>query len=134
MGTMTHGTAWSGSNTQTTQEKTYTFSTAETYVDKNISFKVTAQSGTLGSTGGAVSGNSNITLSTTNTSGISVTGSGKGNVTSAGWIGTGAATTASSQTKYVTGVTVGAGKSFQINDGIYTWTYSVDASGNVTIT
>lgn len=122
MATMTHGSNWTGSNTQNTKSKDYTFSTGSKYIDKNIVFTVTAKDG---SRSGGVSG-SNITLSDTNSSGISVTGTG---TTGEGWVSAGSSTA----TKYATGVTIPASKSFTVNDGIYTWTWTVDASGNVTI-
>lgn len=96
------------------------------------------KSGVLASTGGAVTG-SNATLSDTDTSGVSVTGSGKGNVTTAGWIAAGAASSASSQTKYLTGVTINKPSSgtrtFAITvpngTGTITFNFKVDSSGNV---
>lgn len=134
MASMTHDSSkWSGSNTQTDKSKKYTFTTGGKFVDKNIEFTVTAQDGTLASTSGSVTG-SNATLSDSNTSGVSVTGSGKGTVTKSGWIASGTtASSASSQTKYITKVTIGASKSFTINDGINDWTWTVDANGNVSV-
>lgn len=92
---------------------------------------------------GSVSG-SNCTLSTTNLSGVSVTGKGAVSATAkidtAGYtptntsFATGASTNSKSATKYINGVTIGSGKTFTVNDGIYTWTWSIDASGNVSIT
>ena len=40
--TLTNGTAWSGSTTQTTQSKKYTFSTKEKYLTKDIELTVNA--------------------------------------------------------------------------------------------
>lgn len=39
---LTNGTAWSGSTTQTTQLKKYTFSTKEKYLTKDIELTVNA--------------------------------------------------------------------------------------------
>ena len=39
---LTNGTAWSGSTTQTTQSKKYTFSTKEKYLTKDIELTVNA--------------------------------------------------------------------------------------------
>ena len=39
---LTNGTAWSGSATQTTQSKKYTFSTKEKYLTKDIELTVNA--------------------------------------------------------------------------------------------
>lgn len=100
--------------------------------------KVTVKAGVLGSTAGVVDGE-NVTLSDTNNSGISITGSGKGNVTTAGWIAVGAASNASSQTKYLNGVTLvkptSGERSFAITlpdgDNTVTFTFKVDSNNNV---
>lgn len=39
---LTNGTSWSGSTTQTTQSKKYTFSTKEKYLTKDIELTVNA--------------------------------------------------------------------------------------------
>ena len=39
---LTNGTAWSGSTTQTTKSKKYTFSTKEKYLTKDIELTVNA--------------------------------------------------------------------------------------------
>lgn len=40
MSAMTNGTAWTGSVSQTSMSKQYTFSTAKKYVDKDIKFQI----------------------------------------------------------------------------------------------
>ena len=86
---------------------------------------------------------SNVTLSESNTSGISVTGKGTvsstAKITTAGYtptnnsFATGSSTSSNSQTKYITGVTLTSGKSFQVTDTINTWNWTIDSNGNVTI-
>lgn len=128
MGSLSHNTNWTGSNTQTTQAQTYTFATANTYVDKNIAFTVTAQSSDFAN---SVPTGTNVTLSSSNTSGCSVRSACT--MTTKGWVETKPA----NKDKYITGVSIPTPASnkntFTINDGIYTWTYEVDSSGNVTI-
>ena len=97
-------------------------------------------------TAGAVSGSTdvgagNATLSTSNTSGVSVTSSGSANVAaakysnSAGAIASHSSATASgtaasgnlpSATKYITGVTIGAGKSFSLTNNTTTSTTNIN--------
>ena len=57
MANLTHGDAsWtSGVLTQTAQQRTYTFATADKYVDKDITLTVKAQDGSGSITGGALS-------------------------------------------------------------------------------
>lgn len=62
--------------------------------------------GAIGSTGADVAGSTNVTLTTDN-NGIAVTGSGKGIITTAGWISKDeTASTASTLTKYISAITV----------------------------
>ena len=214
MANLTHGEeSWTGSNTQTSKKKTYTFPTGGKYVDGDISLTVTAKTGavkvsartitatpklsTTKETDGyemsvnnytyispsvttegwvspstssissgkitvsgsayipeavgkvtmtAGSGNvigSNVTLSTSNTSGVSVTGKGNvsstAKITTAGYtpindsFATGSSTSSNEETKYITGVTLTSGKSFQVTDTINTWNWTIDSNGNVTI-
>lgn len=73
MGTLSHNTAWEGSTTQNSQEQTYTFSTGGKYSDKDIKFKVSAKSGSIGTIGMSGTQNSDgtytVTASQTNTAG-----------------------------------------------------------------
>lgn len=150
---------------QSEQNKTYTFATKDTYVDKDISINVNVSNGSCDLAGGSVSGGellpgdgnvqgSNLILSTIDSSGISVTGSGsvhRNKITraaitqsiTAGWIDKvndieessieGQTKSSNGETKYITGVTLPNSKSFSIDDGVYNWTWSKDSSGNVTI-
>ena len=97
-------------------------------------------------TAGTVSGSTDVTagsatLSTSNTSGISITSSGSASVTaakysnSAGAIASHSSATASgttasgsltSATKYITGVTIGAGKSFSLTNNTTTSTTNIN--------
>lgn len=126
--------------TSTTGAVTNALIQANSYTTSNYYVKA----GTLSSTGGNVSG-TNATLSTSNTSGISVTGSGQGSVSTSGWIDAGAsASSASSQTKYLTGVKLvppGSGtRSFSIEvpngstTDFITFVFTVDSTGAVTVT
>lgn len=47
MAKLTHDAKWTGSNDQTVKQKTYTFSTNEKYVDKDIALTVNVPSMTL---------------------------------------------------------------------------------------
>lgn len=108
------------------------------------------KAGTLASTGGAVSAvDSNVVVLSTTNNGIAVKGQGSGKVSTAGWIDVSTATSASSQTKYIQKIVIPSGKSFTIdltnngtstaateliiNDGITTWHWKRDASGNTWI-
>lgn len=42
MALINNGTVWTGTSNQTESSKTYTFSTQDTYLDKDIKFTVTA--------------------------------------------------------------------------------------------
>lgn len=76
------------------------------------------KAGAVGSSDGAVSG-SNATLETTNKSNVSVTGSGKGKVTTAGWINANTvASSASSASKYLNGITLNKGYQFDITNDV----------------
>lgn len=124
-------------------------------------FPVTAAVLAVSKTGGSItptvslSKSNTLTWSTTDTSGVSVTGAGNGsisnlsikaNVSTAGYIPTGdvatasslsiaAASTAATETKYLTGVTITSGNSFAVtNSGTVTVTSGSTSSGKVTIT
>lgn len=118
-------------------------------------FPVTAAVLAVSKTGGSItptvslSKSSTLTWSTSDTSGVSVTGTGNGsvsnlsikaNVSTAGYIPTGdvatassltiaAASTAATETKYITGVTIASGKSFAVtNSGTTTVTAGISGS------
>lgn len=119
-----------------------TLGTKGKYLDKDIQIPIATGSVTMTKGNGALSG-TNITLSDTNSSGVSITGSGSVSATAKTTAGytpannsyaTGSSTASNGKTQYVTKVTLGNSKSFQIQDPIYTWTWTVDANGNVTIT
>ncbi len=120
-------------------------------------FPIQAATLTVSKTGGSItptvslSKSSSLTWSTTDTSGVSITGTGNGsvsnlaikaNVSTAGYIPTGdvatasnltiaAASTAATETKYITGVTIASGKSFTVtNSG----TITITNSGTATVT
>lgn len=75
MANLTHGsTAWTGTQTQAAQQKTYTFATADKYVDKNIALTVKAQDGTATLSGGALTHGEITTTDTTYLTGTSTNG------------------------------------------------------------
>ena len=131
MAKLTNGSSWNNTHTQTAATQTYTFATAKKYVDKDISLTVAPQQGTLNSKS-SVQG-TNVTLSDSDTSGIKVTGVGTGTVTKAGWIPVGDASATAQTQKYISKITLPKSKTVQLDDGIYTWTWTTDANGNVTI-
>lgn len=117
------------------------------FVDRNITVvtpkaigKITMKAGS-----GSVSAGSNCTLSTNNTSGIAVTGSGSVTVetavTTPGFLDSmtpfiqneDSIENSSNSTKYITSITMSNGKKITINDGIYSWTLQKDSNGNVSI-
>lgn len=139
-----------------------TLTAASTTVERF--FPVTAAVLAVSKTGGSItptvslSKSNTVTWSTSNTSGVSITGTGNGsvsnlaikaNVSTAGYIPTGdvatasnltiaAASTAATETKYITGVTITSGKSFTVtNSGTTTVTAGISGSttqGTIKIT
>lgn len=117
--------------------------TSGKYLAKDIEIPRAVASVTMTKGNGALS-QQNVTFSDSNTSGVSVTGSGSvsatAKVTAEGYVpqtnslASGASTASNELTKYITKVQVPNGKTFQLQDSIYTWTWTIDSSGNVTIT
>lgn len=105
----TKGTSWNSTETQTEASKTYTIPTSNKYLDRNISLTINVDTSSMPVTLDSV----NLTLGTSNTSGISVS--------------------AGTTTKYATKATLTNSKKFNLDDGIYNWTFEKDSSGNVTI-
>ena len=132
----------------------FTQGTQLTAASKTRYFPITAAVLAVSKTGGSITptaslSKSNIEWSTSNTSGVSVTATGNGsvsnlsikaNVSTAGYIPTGdvatasnlsiaAASTAATETKYITGVTIASGKSFSVtNSGTTTVTAGISGS------
>lgn len=165
MPTLSGGTTsnFTGSHELTKRTGTkITFDTDEKWIRKDIEFTISARSASPAYTGGAINGSAtgtytNATTSDTNTSGVSV--QAKATATRAavtyngavdGWVtansgatafsGTSSAVNLTPQTKYITGVTVGTSKNFNItipNGGTtpnLTLNFAVDSSGNVLVT
>lgn len=124
-------TGWSSEITQDKQTKTYTLSTNGTYVDKNIALKITAVTATT-SEGACFLSGSNCTLSSDNTSGIGIEATGTVNISTSGWAEAGSLDS-QTERQYISKVTLPNSKTFKIDDGIYEWTISKDADGNVTV-
>lgn len=120
-----------------------TLNTSGKYLEKDIEIPRAVASVTMTKGNGALS-QQNVTFSNEDTSGISVTGSGSvsatAKVTAEGYVpqtdslASGTSTASNGLTKYITKVQVPNGKTFQLQDSIYTWTWTIDSSGNVTIT
>ena len=163
MSTLTNGTNFTGS--YELQQRTGTkilFDTDEKYVPKKIEFTITAKSASPAFDGGTLSGSAsgtytNATTSDSNTSGVSVVASAGANRTAVlyngavnGWVqvsdntGTGINAITNQaltpETKYITGVSIGTSKKFDItipNGGTtpnLTLKFEVDANGNVLVT
>lgn len=130
MADLDRNTNWNANITQDAKIKTYTFSTKDKYVDKDIALKIDVQQTVYEKSGDVQIENG--TVDNDNTSGVKITGIGIINHTQAGWMGK--TMTSGSATKYLKSVTMTNGKSLEINDGIYNWTLSVDANGNVSLT
>lgn len=154
MSTLTRSTGkWTAALVIDKQTSTLTLPTKDKYLDRDIELGIAVQSasGSVAMTAGDgnVTG-SGCTLSTSDTSGVSVTGSGS--VSAVAKVGTAGFTpvtdnfasgsaASSAATKYITGVTLTAPssgvRSFAVTvpDGAttVTFTFQVDASGNVTI-
>ena len=141
--------------------KTITLDTDKKYVEKDIVITMVPQTATPKFDGGGVTGTpsgayTNATTSTTNTSGVKVVASAKYNRSAVlyngavnGWVnkadnaatGVNALTNqtlGTPETKYITGVNIGASKNFNItipngNDTV-TLNFAVDANGNVLVT
>ena len=127
-----NGNNWVGNVTQSTKSKSYTFNTDEKYIDKNIVFTVGVKDSELGDLELTLN-SEQATLSSTNLSGIKIVGTGKNNIISSGWIDTEDPQDISTNEKYLNEVQLQNNKSFKINDGIYNWTWNIDANGNVSI-
>ena len=161
-GNLINGETLHGSFTLTKRTGTLiTLETEEKYITKTIELTVDAQSATPAFSGGALNDKaatatfSNMTTSSTDTSGVSILArgtAGRGDVTYNGavngWVtksngdvasSSVAASTWDGTTYYATGVTLGNGKSFSVtvpngSSGTVTFNFSVDANGNTTIT
>lgn len=131
MSSMDKGTTWNTSVTQDSKSKKYTISTKDVYIDRNLELTVNVQNSNFDLVAYPSAGG-NITLSDDNTSGIFVMANGTIDATTAGWLDSGK-TSFNGNGKCVTGVTLPASKQFTINDGLNTWTWTKDSSGNVTI-
>ena len=127
-----NGNNWIGNVTQSVKSKSYTFNTDEKYIDKNIVFTVGVKDSELGDLELTLN-SEQATLSSTNLSGIKIVGTGKNNIISSGWIDTEDPQDISTNEKYLNEVQLQNNKSFKINDGIYNWTWNIDANGNVSI-
>lgn len=127
-----NGNNWIGNVTQSVKSKSYTFNTDEKYIDKNIVFTVGVKDSELGDLELTLN-SEQATLSSTNLSGIKIIGTGKNNIISSGWIDTEDQQDISTNEKYLNEVQLQNNKSFKINDGIYNWTWNIDANGNVSI-
>lgn len=125
MSTATKNTNWDVSySVNAAGEKTVSFDTDKKYIDRDISVKINTPAASVS---GQVVNATNATISNTDTSGVSI--QGKANVTAAGWIDS----SKTSSTQYVTGVNIENNKTFVLQDPLNTWTWTVDANGNVTI-
>ena len=140
---------------------TYRMKTDSTFVDKNIELTVNVPAASPSFTGGALNNKgasatfTNMTTSSTNTSGVVILAKGTAgraavtyNGAVNGWVNKSSGTTASSAvststwngtTYYATGVTLGNGNQFDItvpngSSGTITFHFSVDNSGNTTVT
>ncbi len=137
-----------------------TLDTDKKYVEKDIALTLEAQSASPAFSGGAVSGTAtatytNAAVSTTNSSGVSVQAKGSAdraavtyNGTVNGWVtansgatayvATTSATALTPETRYITGVTIGNSKNFNITvpngSGSITFNFAIDDSGNVLVT
>ncbi len=163
MAKLTENTNWTGSFTITSGSgKTVTLDTNEKYVARDIAITMVPQSATPAFDGGGVTGSvtaayTNATTSTSDTSGVKVDASAKYSRAAVlyngavnGWVNkandaatginaiSNQALTANPDTKYITGVTIGNSKNFDItipNGGLQlTLNFAVDGSGNVVVT
>ena len=155
---------WKGTRTLSSSgNHTYRIKTSTTYVDKNIELTINAPAATPVVTGGGLNNKgatatfTNMTTSSTDTSGVAILAKGtagraaityNGNVN--GWVtansgatpsggGAVSASTWNGTTYYATGVTLTNGKSFNItvpngNSDSITFHFSVDDNGNTTVT
>ena len=161
-GTLINGEAWQGTFTLDKQNNTLlTLGTANKFISKLISLTLNARSATPAFDGGALNNKAataaftNMTTSSTDTSGVAIQAKGTAgrdavlfNGAVDGWVtksdnaeasGAVSASTWNGTTYYATGVTLGNGKAFDITvpDGTnstVTFHFSVDAEGNTTIT
>lgn len=155
---------WKGTRTLSSSgNHTYRMKTSTTYVNKNIELTINAPAATPAVTGGGLNNKgatatfTNMTTSSTNSSGVAILAKGtagraavtyNGNVN--GWVtasngdtvsggGAVSASTWNGTTYYATGVTLTNGKTFSItvpngsSDPI-TFTFTVDSDGNTTVT
>lgn len=165
MPTMSGGTTsnFTGSYELTKRTGTkITFDTDTKYIAKDIEFTVTAPSATQTFAGGVLTANNptfsqtNATTSSSNTAGVSITATATSSVSKAtwtlnqsGWIDKPSSATQikdvqnsgnKTNTLYITGVTIGTSKNFNITvpNGSttpnLTLNFAVDANGNVLVT
>lgn len=161
-GTLANGSTWHDSLTLTKPSgTTLTLSTQRQYTDKDIQLTLNAQTATPSFSGGTVSNRNiditnseNVTISNTNTSGVALNinagltindivynnaVNGWVNATNGSVAKTGYTTSWSNDTKYITGVTLGLGKSFDIaipngdGSGYIALRFMVDSLGNTTV-
>lgn len=137
-----------------------TLETATKYVEENIELTFNVKKGTLGFSGGALSGTATASVSnasiseSTNNSGVQITTACTAtrenvvynNITN-GWVAptnggtaySGDSAPLTSKKYYINGVTLTEGKSFSItvpngSNGTITFNFTVDSNGNTTIT
>ena len=161
-GTLINGSTWHDSLTLTKPSgTTLTLSTQQQYTDKNIQLTLNAQTATPSFSGGTISNQNidvtnseNVTISNTNTSGVALNINAGLTINDVvynnavnGWVNaangsvakTGYTTSWSNDTKYITGVTLGLGKSFDIaipngdGSGYIALRFMVDSLGNTTV-
>lgn len=161
-GTLINGETWNGDFTLTKQAGTLlTLQTARAYIAKAIELTLNAQTASPSFDGGSLNNKSasatftNMTTSSTNTSGIAIATTGSAGRSAVlydgavnGWVnaaddGTVLAASAaenwSGTTYYATGVTLTAGRAFDItvpngSGTPITLHFAVDANGNTTVT
>jgi len=161
-GTLINGSTWHDSLTLTKPSgTTLTLSTQQQYTDKNIQLTLNAQTASVKVKGGALVNKTasatfnNATVSSTDTSGISIQTQGSAgrmpvyyNGTINGWVNAANNSVCSNeipssswngQNYYLTGVTLGLGKSFDIaipngdGSGYIALRFMVDSLGNTTV-
>lgn len=125
---------WFGQVTQDVQDETYKFSTENTYVDKNIEFQVKIPTVDIENSLNVISAQA--ILSNENNSGVILTINNLITAPNSGWIDKGQK--GEQLKKSINGVSIpkpstSTNNTFSINDGINTWTWTVDAAGNVSI-
>lgn len=137
------GTWSSSSGVKTAGYVTNESATSNGTATAGTAVKTYIPAGVLGSGATTINAGSNLTISTTDTSGVSFSASGAVSVTTAGYIPASTSKSSSSATRYVTGVKIAAPssgtRSFTITvpNGSTTdfidFVFTVDSTGNVTV-